>query len=82
MPSNYGNSPMNSGPEGDGSKSLAKESKVGLAVSFVMFAAIQGLVDSLNRVDLDGQTGWWVTLANAGIATVIGLGSAWLKKNR
>lgn len=82
MPSNYGNSPMNAGPEGDGSKSLAKESKAGLAVSFVVFAAVQGLVDALNTVDLDGRTGWWVSLANAGIATATGLGAAWLKKNR
>ncbi len=71
-----------SGPSGDGSKQMAKESKAGLAVTFVVFAAAQGLVDALSGVDLNGQTGWWVSLANAGIATAIGAVTAWLKKNR
>lgn len=70
------------GPSGDGSKSLAKESKVGLFVSFIVFGAAQGLVDALTNVDLNGQTGWWVTLASAGVAGAIGTLSAWLKKNR
>lgn len=70
------------GPEGNGAKSLAKESKVGLFVSFVVFGAAQGLVDALTNVDLNGQTGWWVTLASAGVAGAIGTISAWLKKNR
>lgn len=74
--------PINSGPNHDGGQSLAKESKAGLAVSFVIFAAAQGLIDALTKVDLNGQQGWWVSIANAGIATVIGLGTAWLKKNR
>jgi uncharacterized membrane protein HdeD (DUF308 family) len=70
------------GPANDGSRSLAKESKAGLAVSFVLFAAAQGLVDALTKVDLNGQTGWWVSLANAGVATAIGAVTAWLKRNR
>lgn len=74
--------PETAGPERDGSKSLAKESKAGLAVTFLLFAAAQGLVDALTKVDLNGQTGWWVSLANAGVATAIGAVTAWLKKNR
>lgn len=74
--------PVNAGPNHDGSKSLAKESKAGLAVTFLLFAAAQGLVDALTKVDLNGQTGWWVSLANAGVATAIGAVTAWLKKNR
>jgi hypothetical protein len=70
------------GPNGDGSKSLAKESKVGAAVWFLLFAAIQGTVDALNKVELEGQTGWWVTMAGAGVATAVAVGTAWLKKNR
>jgi len=66
----------------DGGKSLKSESKWGLAVTFVLFAAAQGLVDALSTVDLNGQTGWWVSLANAGVATAIGTLTAWLKKNR
>lgn len=74
--------PVNAGPNNDGSKSLAKESKAGLAVSFLLFAAAQGLVDALTKVDLNGATGWWVSLANAGVATAIGAVTAWLKRNR
>ncbi len=70
------------GPNGDGSNSLAKESRWGLAITFLLFAAAQGLVDALSSVDLNGQSGWWVSLANAGIATAIGTLTAWLKKNR
>ena len=70
------------GPSSDGSKSLAKESRWGLAVTFLLFAGAQGLVDALSNVDLNGQTGWWVSLANLGIATAIGTLTAWLKKNR
>lgn len=70
------------GPNGDGSKSLASESKAGLLVSLLVFGAVQGAVDALSSLDLNGQSGWWVSLANAGIATVVGLGTAWLKKNR
>ena len=70
------------GPNADGSKQLAKESRWGLLVTFVLFAAGQGLLDALNAVNLNGQTGWWVSLANAGVATAVGLLTAWLKKNR
>lgn len=66
----------------DGSKSLKPESKAGLAVTFVTFAVAQGLVDALTRIDLNGQTGWWVSLASAGVATAVGTLTAWLKKNR
>lgn len=75
-------SPSVNGPNGDGSHSLAKESKAGLAVTFVLFALGQGLLDALTKIDLNGQTGWWVSLANAGVATAIGVITAWLKKNR
>lgn len=70
------------GPNRDGSQSLAKESKVGLTVGFITYAVVDGLVDALNAIDLSGQSGWWVRLAIAGIGTAVGLGSAWLKKNR
>lgn len=74
--------PTNAGPNSDGSHSLAKESKAGLAVSFVLFAGVQGLVDALTNLDLNGQTGWWVSTASAAAAALAGLGAAWLKKNR
>jgi uncharacterized membrane protein HdeD (DUF308 family) len=81
--SDYPINPADSaGPNNDGGKALAKESKWGLATTFLLFAAAQGLVDALTKVDLNGQTGWWVSLANAGVATAIGTITAWLKRNR
>jgi hypothetical protein len=39
-------------------------------------------VDALLTVDLSGREEWWAGVATAGIATIVGLGSAWLKRNR
>jgi hypothetical protein len=74
--------PVNSGPNQDGSQSLAKESKAGLAVAFVLQIAAVGALDALNKIDLSGATGWWTAIAGAGVSTGIGLITAWLKKNR
>lgn len=74
--------PVNSGPNNDGSRSLAKESKAGLAVAFLLQIAAVGALDALNQVDLSGASGWWTALAGAGVSTGIGLLTAFLKKNR
>lgn len=74
--------PRTAGPNTDGSKSLAKESKTGLAVSFVIYTLAQVLLGGLMNLDTSSWTGWWVQLAVAAISTVIGLLSAWLKSNR
>lgn len=74
--------PINQGPNGDGSRSLAKESKAGLAVTFVVTVLAEGVLGALTKVDLSSATGWWVPVASAGIGTAVGLLTAWLKKNR
>lgn len=74
--------PLNSGPSGDGSKSLAKESKAGLAVGFIVTTLLQILGAGLAGLDTSSWSGWWVPLVTVGIGTVSGLITAYLKKNR
>lgn len=74
--------PVNAGPNGDGSLSLAKESKAGLTVGFIVTALLQVLAQGLASLDTSSWQGWWVPLVTAGIGTVIGLITAYLKKNR
>lgn len=74
--------PINAGPNSDGSFSLAKESKAGLAVMFVVTVLVEGVLGALTKVDLSTFTGWWVPIASAGIGVATGLLTAWLKKNR
>ncbi len=74
--------PVNSGPNNDGSKSLAKESKVGIAVQFVLTVGATGLLGYLADLDTSTWNGWWAGTAVAGASAVSGLITAWLKKNR
>lgn len=74
--------PMNAGPSGDGSNSLAKESKAGLTVGFLVTVALQVLGAGLANLDTSGWSGWWVPLVTTGIGTVVGLITAYLKSNR
>lgn len=75
--------PVNSGPNGDGSKSLAKESRVGQVVNFAVTTLAGGALVWLNGVNADSFSDfWWGPLAAAGLGTASGLLSAWLKKNR
>lgn len=74
--------PRTSGPIGDGSKSLAPESKAGLSVGFLVTVLLQILGTGLANLDTSGWSGWWVPLATAGIGSLVGLITAYLKKNR
>jgi hypothetical protein len=73
---------LTNGPSQDGSNSLAKESKVGLAVSFVAAAALDAVIEGLTNLDTSGWSGWWSTLAIAAVATGLGLATAYRKRNR
>lgn len=69
--------------EDDGSKSLAKESKVGQVVNFAVTTLAGGALIWLNGVNADSFASfWWGPLAAAAIGTASGTLSAWLKKNR
>lgn len=71
------------GPNADGSKSLAKESKAGLAVSFgtgLLALAVLGFLDE--KVDVSSFPGWLQGAATYAVATITGLATAYVKKNR
>lgn len=70
------------GPNRDGSFSLAKESKAGIAVAFVLTALGNAGLEYLGALDTSGWTGWWATIAVAGVATGTALITSYLKKNR
>ncbi len=70
------------GPNADGSKSLAPESKVGNVVQFVLVAGGTGLLAALANLDTSHWTGY---LGMVGVSVVSlggGLLSSWLKRNR
>ena len=70
------------GPSGDGSKSLAKESRVGIAVTWAFTVALMGALSWLTNLDTSQWSGWWAATAASAVSAVIGLISAYLKKNR
>jgi hypothetical protein len=75
--------PETAGPNSDGSKSLAKESKAGLAVSFVTSVgalALLGLIQ--DKVDVSSFPGWAQAAAATAVSTVVGLLTAYTKRNR
>lgn len=74
--------PINAGPEGDGSKSLAKESKTGVAVTFALTVLANGALVWLANLDTTQWSGWWAATAVSAVAAGVGLLSAWLKRNR
>lgn len=74
--------PRNSGPNGDGSRSLAPESKAGVITGSVVFFVLQTVAQGLSGIDTSDWRGWWVPFATGGIAGTIGLITAYLKRNR
>lgn len=74
--------PVNAGPAGDGSRSLAKESKAGIAVQFALTVGATGLLAWLTGLDTSHWSGWWAATAVAGVGAAAGLLSAYLKRNR
>lgn len=70
------------GASGDGSKSLASESKFGLAVAFVLSVLASGALDALTNLDTSAWSGWWATVGVAGVSTAVGLLTAYLKRNK
>ena len=70
------------GPNRDGSKSLASESKWGLATQLVLTSLATGAIGYLGDLDLSTLPGWAVATATAGVSTVVGLLAAYVKRNR
>lgn len=79
----YGTTPEQAGPNHDGSKSLAKESKVGQVVNFGVAAVAGAALLWLKDFNPESVSAfWWGPIAIAGAGTAAGFLSAWLKKNR
>jgi hypothetical protein len=74
--------PRTAGPAGDGSKSLAKESKAGIFVTFLLTVGATGVLGWLTNLDTSHWTGWWAATAVAAVSAGIGLLTAYLKRNR
>lgn len=70
------------GPNGDGSKSLAKESRFGIVTALVLTSLAQGAIGYLGELDLSTLPGWAVGTATAAVAAGVGLLTAYVKRNR
>lgn len=70
------------GPQGDGSKALAKESKAGAVVQWAVTVGGTGLLAWLANLDTSHWSGWWSATAVAAVGAVSGLVTSYLKKNR
>jgi hypothetical protein len=75
-------SPEIAGPNRDGSKSLARESKLGLAVTFLLTMFGTGVLGWLAELDLSTVPGWAMGAAVYAVSTVVGLITSYLAKNR
>lgn len=79
----FGTNPADTaGPKNDGSGSLAKESKVGLVVQFVVTAAATGILAGLENLDTSHWSGYLGMVGISVVGLVIGLLSAYRKSNR
>lgn len=77
------NPATSAGPNRDGSKSLAKESKAGIAVTFLTGAAALAVLGFLDqKVDVSTFPGWLQGAATYVVAGIAGLATAYAKKNR
>lgn len=70
------------GPNNDGSKSLAKESKAGVLTQWGITVLGTGVLAWLTNLDTSQWTGWWAATAVSAVGAVIGLVTAYLKRNR
>lgn len=74
--------PRTSGPQGDGAKSLAPESKAGNIVQWLVTAGATGLAAALAHLDTSHWSGYLGMVGISVVGLASGLLSSWLKKNR
>lgn len=70
------------GPNADGSKSLASESKAGTLVQFVITTGVTGALAWLANLDTSHWTGYLGMVGVSAVGLATGLGAAYLKRNR
>ena len=61
----------------DGSNSLARDSKLGIAATLVTYALADAAITALTHLNTDTWQGWWARIAQAAVATAIGLLTAY-----
>jgi hypothetical protein len=74
--------PATAGPNRDGSRSLAPESKAGTLVQFVVTTGITGALAWLAQLDTSHIPGYAGMVVASAVGLATGLGTAYLKKNR
>jgi F0F1-type ATP synthase assembly protein I len=67
---------------GTGANDLARDSKLGLAVTFVGGVVLDAAIGALTDVDTSSWNGWWVPLVSVGISTALGALTAYKAKRR
>ena len=67
---------------GTGKNDLARDSKLGLAVTFVGGVVLDAAIGALTDVDTSSWSGWWVPLVSVGISTALGALTAYKAKRR
>lgn len=78
----YGTEPTTAGPARDGSRSLARESRYGQAVTAILSILALGAAGWLGNLDLSTVPGWAVGAATVAVSTAVGTLTAWATKNR
>lgn len=73
--------PKYAGVNGDGSNSLAKESKVGLATQWILGVLAVGALDWLTNLNTSAWTGYLGQAGALAVAWAIAAVTAWRKKN-
>lgn len=76
------NPALTSGPNRDGANSLAKESKVGIATTFLLTVVATAVLGYLGQLDLSTLPGWMTGAATFAVTSIAGLLAAYIKKNR
>lgn len=71
---------MNETP--DGANHLARDSKLGLAVTFLGGVALDGAISALANVDTSHWTGWWVPFVALGASTALGALTSYKARRR
>lgn len=74
--------PRYAGPHGDGSQSLARESKLGNLVNGALVAVALYLADAIGQFDFTPLPDALEPIVVAGAGVAIGLLTSWATKNR
>lgn len=63
-----------------GADNLARDSKLGLGVNFVVGIVVSAAIGGLTSVDTSTWSGWWVPFVTLGVSTALGALTAYKAK--